>query len=191
MGRAFDDWETLALGLAAGLLAQAAPALTAPAIAVALLAARPPADASTREHARALAALCAVALAGVVGGPALIVIAVLTLQTGMLVLRARAAGRLWQLAAAPTAALLYRCGAPDALTFAAVCLAIVAWMDWAIARLAGWRLGSGDAAAPFLLAQLAILAPLLSLATPGAAVAAFAAMAIAGRWRPAPRYAAA
>ena len=68
----------------------------------------------------------------------------------------------------------------------ALCVALVAWMDWSVRRLADWRLDSFGArqAQDFLGAQVVVMAPLLLFPAPQTCLVAFIAMRVARvmRW---------
>ncbi len=187
-GQKLDSWETLAAGLAFGLLTHASP-VAAAVLLLAVLAAlfRANAEAVTGSDLAPLAALGLVACAAMIGGPHATICAALVWRTGV-ELRARrgatqealiAAGvHLW---AAPAAALLHRFDAPPILVIAALCIAGVAWTDWIIRRLADWRLDAPtpDTSRSFIGAQAAVLLPLLLFPAPQTCLAAVVAMGAA------------
>jgi hypothetical protein len=183
-----DNWETLATGLAMGLLAHAAPVVAAAMLAVALARLfRADAHTDKPENLAPLAALGGVACAAMIGGAHATIAAALVWRTGVEVLARRGDLRTTDLAAnvhlfsAPAAALLYRLGAPDLLVIAALCFAGVAWADWLIRHLADWRLDAADGggARMFVVAQVATLAPLLIFPSPQTCLAALVAMGAA------------
>lgn len=201
-GQRLDNWETLAVGLAVGLLAHAAP-VAAAVLLTAVLAGlfRAQSDTAVDAGIAPLASLALVACAAMIGGPQATIIAALIWRTGVelhgrgsVVSDAPVAANvhLW---AAPVAALLYRVEAPALLVAAALCIAGVAWTDWLIRRLADWRLDApaADAARAFFGAQAATLLPLIIFPAPQTCLAALVAMGAARalKWRPAPvlRYA--
>ena len=79
------------------------------------------------------------------------------------------------------AALLYRLGAPDLFVAVAGVVAVVAICDWALRRLAEWRLGEPQPfdTTAYLTSQGQVLLLLLVFPEPVAALAAFAALALA------------
>ncbi len=201
-GQRLDNWETLAAGLAVGLLAHAAPAVAAVLLIVVLgglFGAH--ADAATDGGLAPLLALGMVACAAMIGGPPATIIAALIWRVSVELHARRGAAQDAPIAAnmhlwsAPIAALLYRLDAPALLVAAALCLAGVAWVDWLIRRLADWRLDAPatDAACSFAGAQAAVLLPLIIFPAPQTCLAALVAIGAARalRWGPAPalRYA--
>lgn len=195
-GQRLGNWETLAVGLAVGLLAHAAP-VAAAALLMAVLAFlfRAQSDTAVDAGLAPLASLGLVACAAMIGGPQATIIAALIWRTGV-ELHARgsvardapvaAHVHLW---AAPAVALLYKVEAPALLVVAALCIAGVAWTDWLIRRLADWRLDApaAEAARTFFGAQAAILLPLIIFPAPQTCLAALVAMGAARalHWRPA------
>lgn len=175
MGRRIEEPEVLAVGLFAGLLCCLSPGLVAAALAAAIAILHVREDPG-QGHLRTLAILAAIAVAGLVGGPALMTAAALCWRFWQ-ELREREDASL-QLAAAPFAALLFRLDAPPLVVAGAVCAALVATADWAIARLAEWRLSTRPQIAGYIGAQATLATPLLVLPTPGACLAAFVAMAL-------------
>jgi hypothetical protein len=176
----FNDWEALALGLAAGLLCEISPAPAALALTAAI--------AALLRHnaARALAPLCALVGAGLAGGPDWIVAGALLWQIAVFVERSGPSPA--HALCAPALALQLQFTPPSALSVALAGVALVAWTDWAIGRLATRRLGERAAMAPFVLSQAAVVAPLTLLPSPAACLAALAAMMLARRWSmPVPR----
>ena len=196
-GQKLDDWETLAAGLAVGLLAHAAPVMAA-IVLLGVLAGlfRAHADTATEADLAPLAALGLVAFAAMIGGPGATIGAALIWRAGA-ELHARngalgeapiaASVHLWS---APAAALLYRLDAPQIVVIAALCVAGVAWTDWLVRRLADWRLDapSSDATPTFLGAQAAVLAPIIIFPAPQTCLAALVAIgaARAVTWRTSP-----
>jgi hypothetical protein len=79
-----------------------------------------------------------------------------------------------------SAALLFRLGAPPEATLAMSCLAAVALSDWALRRLAEWRLGEPQPfdTAAYIGAQARVLALVLLIPDTFASLAAFAALAL-------------
>jgi len=185
-----DEAAAAAIALAAGAVCAAAPALVPLVLAVGIAALHPRGDTSPGMHLRALAILGAIVLAGLIGGPAWVIAAALIWRVGAEV-GARASTP--HVVSAPLAALLFRLDAPDLIVIGAVSVALVAWADWAIARLADWRLGKPVAFNGFFGAQAPLSILLLALPTPGAALAALVAVTFARNVRapPARRYAAA
>ena len=181
-GHSLDGWETLAAGLAVGLLAHVAPALAAAgllAVMIRLFFANE-ADAQAHDFAP-LAALCAIALISMIGGPQATIGATLVWRVGVeLATRRGCEKTLLPELAVPTVVLLHVFDAPSLLVVIATCIAGVLWADWIIRRLAEWRLDAPMAGAgAFLGAQGAVLAPLLLFPTPQDGLAAFVAMRVA------------
>jgi hypothetical protein len=79
------------------------------------------------------------------------------------------------------AALLFRLGAPTPLVLAAAGLAALAATDWALRRLAEWRLGQPQPfdTSAYMASQSRVLLFILAFPAPEAALAAFLAFALA------------
>lgn len=95
-----------------------------------------------------------------------------------------------------SAALLFRLNAPAALTIVVGCVAGVALTDWAMRRLAEWRLGEPQTfdTMAYLGSQARVLALIVFIPDAFASLAAFATLTLARafeRTSAAPRYAAA
>lgn len=178
MGCERNIWATTAIGLAAGAMCVFAPALAALSLAAAVGFLHLHDAAPTRAHLRSLLILGAIVIAGLIGGPSWAVGAALIWRVSAACAAQAGASRL-HVMAAPIAVVMWRLDVPDAVTFALACLALVAWIDWAVARLAHWRLDAPLEAAQVMTAQAAVLAPLLLLPDPAAALAALIAADIA------------
>lgn len=181
-GHSLDSWETVAAGLAAGLLAHVAPAPAAALILAALARQFFVADADTSpaHDLRPLAALGFIALVSLFGGAAATLWATLVWRVGV-ELAARRGGAAWPLDwAAPAVAMLHLTDAPPLFVVATACVAGVLWADWIIRRLAEWRLDAPlSGVSAFLGSQGATLAPLLLFPAPQDALAALVAMRLA------------
>lgn len=178
MGREHNIWTTTVIGLAAGMMCTAAPALTALALAGAVGFLHVRDSAPARAHLASLVTLGAIVIAGLIGGPPWTIGAALIWRVTT-ECRAHSGASPLHFAVAPAAALALRLDAPDALVLAAACVALVAWIDWIVARLAAWRLETPHEDGRVILAQAALLAPLLLLPAPGAVLAALVATAVA------------
>lgn len=189
-GAAHADIGQLGIAVAAGLLALAVPAAALMllfACAVGLAMSGWTADA--RLERGPLPALVGVALAGMVLGAPGAIAAALVWRALFEVARTRetqglseppwmAVGYRW---APVVAALLYRLGAPDVLVAAAGVAAVIAICDWAMRRLAEWRLGEPQPfdTRAYLASQGQVLVLVLAFPEPLAGVVAFAALALA------------
>lgn len=162
-----NEGAAAAIALAAGAICAAAPALVPLVLAAGIAMLHPRADTPPATHWRALAILGAVVIAGLIGGPAWVIASTLIWRV-----IAEVRAHTLQVWSAPLAALLYRLDAPDLVLLCAASVAVVAWADWAIARLAEWRLGKLTSHRGFASAQAPVLVILLALPTPGAALAA-------------------
>lgn len=193
-GLQLDGRAVLAAGLAVGLLAHAAPVAAAAFLVVVLtFAFRSRGDATADGDIAPLAALALVAGAAMIGGPSATIAAALVWRTTVELQARRDASREapviagMHIVSAPAAVLLHRLDAPLLLVVAALCVAGVAWADWLIRRLADWRLDApaADGARAFVVAQAAVLAPLVIFPAPQTCLAAFVAMgaARAMAWR--------
>lgn len=189
-GGAHADIGQLGITVAAGLLALAVP----PAALVLLFAcaaglAMSGWSADTRLERGPLPALVGVALAGMVFGATGAIAAALAWRALFEVARTRetqglseppwmAIGYRW---APVVAALLYRLEAPDVFVAAAGVAAVIAICDWAMRRLAEWRLGEPQPfdTRAYLASQGQVLLVVLVFPEPMASVAAFAALALA------------
>ncbi len=183
-GGRLEGWETLAAGLAAGLLAHAAPWAAAVLLAAAF-AALVRANQIVADGAAPLLALYVLAVAAILWGVPGAVTAALVWRVGAeLVAHGRAclSVHLWT---APAAALAHRLDLPALLIGGLACIALVAWIDWIVRQLAAWRLdaASSDDAGAFVGAQAAVLAPLLIFPTPAASLAMLVATGLARQLR--------
>ncbi len=186
------DIELLGIAVAAGLMALIAPAATAIILScgvVHLFLARQSSERSIRPDARPLLALAAVAAAGAVFGVQGVVGGLLVWRAGAEIGRSREtqglSEPLWLAIAyrwAPlSAALLFRLGAPPVATAAAAFIAAIALADWALRRLAEWRLGEPQPfdTMAYLGSQARVLALVLIIPDAFAGLAAFVAMTLA------------
>lgn len=184
--------ELLGLAVAAGLLALLAPAATAALLTIAtvhLFLARQLSDRADSLDLRPLLALGAVAMAGALLGIQGIIGGLLIWRAGAEVGRSREtqglSEPLWLAIAyrwAPlSAALLFRLGAPPLATLAIVFVACIALSDWALRRLAEWRLGEPQPfdTMAYLGSQARVLALILVIPDAFASLAAFTTLALA------------
>jgi hypothetical protein len=198
------DIEQIGIAVAAGLLALVAPVVAAVLLgAVALGLAAVGWQPDTRLLRGPLPPLVAVAIAGILLGPVGAVAAALSWRALFEVARTRetqglseppwmAMGYRW---APVIAALLYRLNAPDVLVAAAGAIAIIALCDWALRRLAEWRLGEPQPfdTQAYIASQARVTLMVLIFPDPLAGLAAFTALALAraNEARPQQAYAAA
>ena len=179
-GGRLDGWETLAAGVAAGLLAHAAPWAACVLLAVAFTA-LVRANQIVADGAAPLLALYVLAVAAILWGVPGAVTAALVWRVGAeLAARGRAcmSVHLWT---APAAALAYRLDLPALLAAGLACIALVAWIDWVVRRLADWRLDAAPSGEThtFLGAQASVLAPLLIFPSTTACLAMLVATGLA------------
>lgn len=184
--------ELLGVAIAAGLLALLAPAATAALLAVATVhqfLARQLSDRAEKLDLKPLLALGGVAMAGAAFGVQGIVGGLLVWRAGAEIARSQEtrglSEPLWLAIAyrwAPlTAALLFRLGAPPMATLAVAFVACVALGDWALRRLAEWRLGEPQPfdTMAYLGSQARVLALVLAIPDVFASLAAFVTLALA------------
>ena len=192
MGRNGENADVgqLGIAIAAGLLALILPAAAVIALAACALGLAVSGwRAETRFWRSPLPPLCGVALAGLIFGPYGAVAAALVWRALFEVARSRetqglteppwmAIGYRWALV---VAALLYRLGAPDFFVAIAGVAAVIALCDWALRRLAEWRLGEPQPfdTTAYLASQGQVLMLVLVFPEPVAGAVAFAALAFA------------
>lgn len=183
--------ELLGVAIAVALLALLAPLVTAILLAVAILAAFLGGRLAERNNPQVapLLALAGIALgAAAFGAPGAIGAALIWRSAAEIGRTRETQGLsepLWLAIAyrwAPlAAALLFRLGAPAELTLAMSGLAAVALSDWALRRLAEWRLGEPQPfdTAAYIGAQARVLALVLLIPDAFASLAAFATLTLA------------
>ena len=164
-----DEWETIAIGLIAALVAHAYPLAAVALLLAAFLLADGAGALRPMRSEDAFGALAVTTAAALAGGPIWAIAgAYIALAATRLEAPAHAAGgprlaTVVHLAAGPLSLLMYRAGADITLVVVFACLAGVAYLDWGVRQLAEWRLGlaSTDAVRSFFWAQVSVVAPLV------------------------------